>query len=117
MRSIKEIRRIRQYLRTEPAPVERRGKGRSAGNSMSTGFMASLSFLEDASDDLVQRWILDANIEHRVPVEYGAQERRHSCPLDLQGRHRAIELDHLAVALQARRRRFAGELKRDQLGS
>src|SRR5262245_11178179 len=103
MRSIKEILRIRQYLRSELALARGRGNGRSAGNSISTGFMASLPFFEDSCNDLVQRRILHADVKQRVFVEDRTQGRRHSRPLDLERRQRPVYLDHLTVSFQARR--------------
>src|SRR5262249_18547985 len=123
MRSISDTRRILPYLRSARGAFETEGfrSGRRShvcpsvrpdltGSAASTGLvvalMVSMGLLENACNHLVQRRVLNAHVEDRVPVEYDAEHLGHARPLDPQVRHRPVAADHLTKAGQIIRRCF-----------
>src|SRR5207253_6172901 len=101
MRSISDTRRILVYLRNAGMIValgercsrgasssgrscDRAGSGDSRLAGLVIGFMVNTSFFEDAGDYLVQRWILDAHVDHRVAVEDRAQHLSDARAFDLE---------------------------------
>src|SRR5438552_16390453 len=100
MRSIRETRKILVYLRN-PRKIVRSGErpsgrtesGRSfdparVHNSASAGFvigfMMNTSFLKKAGNHLIQRWVLDAHVDHGITVEDRAQDLGDARPFHLE---------------------------------
>src|ERR1051326_5872874 len=114
MRSMSEMRKILPYFRNARVNL-------AAGDSRSTagvsGFMLLPSLLEYAGDDLVQRRILNANVDDFVPVENGAEHVTDLAPLHLQIRHRPLPAGHVAEAVEVGGRVFADKMELDELGA
>src|SRR5438552_19046808 len=75
MRSMSEVPKMRQYLRTADSGRETRSR-LDASSTMSVGLMAGAAFLENAGDHLIERRILDAHVDDRVLIENDAEHFR-----------------------------------------
>src|SRR5947209_5129980 len=122
MRSVKDARKTFAYLtRGERCGGSATGADRDtlspASGIASAGLMARLPFLEDTSDDLVERRVLNADVDDREPVQDRAQDVRHAGPLDFQADNRALASRHFAEPLQSLRHAVAVELQPNELGA
>src|SRR5439155_15995252 len=114
IRSMRETRRILLYLRKARTNVARDGR-RSASAGGVISFMMGTCFLKDAGDDLVQRRILNAHIDHGVAVENHAENLGDARPLDLEINDRPGAAADFAEGLQVGRWPRAVEVELHQL--
>src|SRR5260370_30347777 len=79
--------------------------------------MVHTRFLKDTSNHLVQRWILDAHVDHRVAVKNHPEDFRDPRSVDLEIDDRTGATADLAEDAQVFRRRTAVEMELHQLGA
>src|SRR5260370_17128604 len=127
IRSIREIRRILVYLRNPWLILElgESSSGRissgwssdhgcvnnSGSGGFVIGFMVNTSFLKETGNHLIQRWVLDAHVDHGITVEDRAQDLGDASPFNLEVDNRIGATGDFSEATQVFRRWAALELE------
>src|SRR4051812_3047594 len=106
MRSMRDARRMFQYLRTERT-VRHAAGGGAASTRLMTDLLARVALLENAGDHLVERRILDTHVHHGVAVEDDAEHFRHTAAIDFQVGGRSFATGHFTEPFQVRGRGLA----------
>src|SRR5947209_19169048 len=88
------------------APSRSGGEVRASAPSerLIAHLLPDVACLENAGNHLVERRILDAHVHDGVPVEDGAEQLRHACPIHLELGEGPLGSDQFAELRYVRRR-------------